>query len=617
MSDGLRPNGLRESYTSTETAEDCRMGLILDTNSYAFSRLNRLPERARLFLSLLFPRMRHKMLWIAIMVMCCLQTVESEECDKTEIIVGQLGKELVLNFPLSDLRDEYNKYIIEHDSVKKFKDNETTIQDLKNDSNIRFRNKMNSKNEDIIFIHGKSNNLIRSGTEITMTDDAFMVKKTKLQKEDAGIYWINFNVIHLGQKALIIAGKPTIEGRSPPNPVLKPEDNYTSILQLECHSVSTSIGDCQPVNNPMYIMWYKNGMRMTELDPTLSQINVTVDHNGGNITCLATEYLPCYERLQNTTDYDVLNIEECNNVSESETFYYKPQHAPINVELEPDQREITVKKYEDLKVKCSAKCHPKCNVTWEKDFQDLESNSSFFITENWFGKDLKIVNINSSHEGVYVCLVNNTHGENKKNFTLSVTVNPTTVNPTTVNPTTVNPTINIKANSEPENKEVKSAEKNNVIVAVTVIIVIIVAVIVIVIIVIIYKKYQIIIYKKYQIVIMVIMYKKYQKKKNDYRNTVREGSSSEEDEGIFETMDLYQGAPLTRTSRSSNSRNGVDNNMPESVQYAMLELNAPNGYRIHGIKREHEVLYSTIDFTKKAPPMPKSMEVDSDDEDWS
>ncbi|ESO89550.1 hypothetical protein LOTGIDRAFT_165142 [Lottia gigantea] len=550
-----------------------------------------------------------------------LTTIVCEECDKTEIIVGQLGKELVLIFLLSDIRDEYNKYIIERDSVRKFKESETTIQDLKNDSNIRFRNKMNSKNEDIIFIHGKSNNLIRSGTEITMTDDAFMVKKTKLQKEDAGIYWINLDLIHLGQKALIIAGKPTIEGRSPPNPVLKPEDDYTSILQLECHSVSTSIGDCQLVNNSMYIMWYKNGMRMTELDPTLSQINVTVDHNGGYFTCLATEYLPCYERLQTTKHFDVLNIEECDNVSESKTFYYKPQHAHINVKLEPDQREITVNKNEDLEVRCSAKCHPKCNVTWEKDFQVLESNGLFFITENWFGKDLKIVSINSSHEGVYVCLVNNTHGKAKKGFTLSVT---DVSNGAELVPDEKERTVS----KEAENKVLILKYLTKVVVGVVVVIAafftaIVVAVIVVVIIVIIYKKYQIIIYKKYQ------------KKKNYYLNVIPEERSSGEDElmdeslpghirdeddyelmelhqvellpgnlrdegdnesmeshqvellpgnlrdeGDNESMELHQVELLPGTSRD-NSRNGEQNNNPENGTYASLEINTSNVNRLH------------------------------------
>ncbi|ESO96705.1 hypothetical protein LOTGIDRAFT_176562, partial [Lottia gigantea] len=266
---------------------------------------------------------------------------ESEECDKTEIIVGQLGKELVLNFPLSDLRDEYNKYITERDSVKKFKESETTIQDLKNDSDIRFKNKMDSKNEEIMFEDGNSTHHSAS-SEITITDDAFVVNKTDLQKEDAGIYWIDFNVIHLGQKSLLIAGKPKIKCRPPPNPVMIAEDSQATSLQLECHSVSTSIGDCQLVNNSMYIMWYKNGMRMTDLDPTLSQINVTVDHNGGNFTCLATEYHPCYQRLQTTKHYDVLNIEECNNVFESETLFIKTQHVPIDVKLDPDQREVTV-----------------------------------------------------------------------------------------------------------------------------------------------------------------------------------------------------------------------------------------------------------------------------------
>ncbi|ESO88217.1 hypothetical protein LOTGIDRAFT_176868, partial [Lottia gigantea] len=94
--------------------------------------------------------------------------------------------------------------------------------------------------------------------------------------------------------------------------------------------------------------------------------------------------------------------------------------APIDVTLEPDQREITVDKNEDLKVRCSAKCFPKCDVTWGKDFQVLGSNDLINLTETVFGKDLKIVNISSSYEGFYVCLVNNIHGEAKTGFTLSV-----------------------------------------------------------------------------------------------------------------------------------------------------------------------------------------------------
>ncbi|ESO89547.1 hypothetical protein LOTGIDRAFT_165139 [Lottia gigantea] len=285
----------------------------------------------------------------------------------------------------------------------------------------------------------KIDHLTMGQREIFLTNDTLMLKiKRTTTEEDAGIYWMEFNKILVGQNASSISGGT--------------KDNYTSILKLECHNVSTSIRDCQLVNNSMYIMWYKNGMRMTELDPTLSQINVTVDHNGGNFTCKATEYFPGNEGLQTTTPY--------------------PYDAPTDVKLEPNQREITV---------------------------------------------------------------------------------------TTDGPSDVK--------LEPHKRETtvttETEMMNNVIVAAIAVIVVAIIIAVIV------------------VVITVIIYNKYKKKKH-YRVIYWRRTEYEE---------------------------------PEDIVYAELDLNTPDWYKIYGIKPESEVEYSTIDFAKKAPKIPRNMELDSDDED--
>ncbi|KAK6172698.1 hypothetical protein SNE40_016308 [Patella caerulea] len=327
---------------------------------------------------------------------------------------------------------------------------------------------------------------------------------------------------------------------------------YGSTTLKPDYAIQKRIGEALSVNcmsdcNPACkISWYKDG-KMLSYNSQLSLPDLQ-ESDDGVYTCT------------------VYNIHATTNISFTLDLKYGPYNTTLtygSTTLKPDYA-IQKRIGEALSVNCMSDCNPACNISWYKDGKMLSLHTQ-----------LNLPNLQESDDGVYTCTLFNIHGITNISFSLSTKAMKTTAN--------------------------EGNQPFIIILGLSIGVVLLVIIVSVLIVVFICMKIR-------NVSGGYTKSKKRRKKKKSSAQKVYPGwrtneNQRDDDERLFEAIELHRGAALADTKRNfANFKLREAHNNIEELIYADLDLPLCNNNIIHGQK--YKIIYGVIDFNKVPPPRP-------------
>ncbi|XP_032434339.1 hemicentin-1 [Xiphophorus hellerii] len=190
-------------------------------------------------------------------------------------------------------------------------------------------------------------------------------------------------------------------------PSLKPR------LDAETDSVTPQVGssvvlrcDAHGVPEPE-VTWYKNGRQLAEGNG--------LKINGHQLEVIGVQ----------TTDGGIYTCKVSNVAGQVDRTFRLTVHVPPVLDG-PQRESVSYTLDSHVALLCEATGVPVPSITWLKDGTPIESSLQW----QWSirGNRLELGPLTLSHAGTYTCLVKNSEGQTKKDYTLTVLVSPTILN---------------------------------------------------------------------------------------------------------------------------------------------------------------------------------------------
>ncbi|GLH01974.1 Obscurin, partial [Gryllus bimaculatus] len=167
--------------------------------------------------------------------------------------------------------------------------------------------------------------------------------------------------------------------------------------------------DCQVYGSPPpQVYWQKDGIDLNDgtdiqigKDGTLTILNITSE-SGGVYICDAE-----------------------NDVGISQKLFYFSVNVPPKI-LEASATKVQLMEGEDFFLPCTASGYPFPEIHWHKDGRDIIALDSDDLTVHNDGT-LMLHSVNQEHSGLYVCVAENKHGSDHRNYIVNVLVPPSMI----------------------------------------------------------------------------------------------------------------------------------------------------------------------------------------------